>query len=350
MTQPRLRVAVVGLGYFSQFHLAAWRAQPDAELVGLCDRDPDLTDRMARDLGVPGDADLSALLNHTAPDIVDIIAPPDAHDALVRSALAPGRVIICQKPFCQSLDQARGLIDAARAADCRIVIHENFRFQPWYREIRDLLDRGDLGQVFQARFALRPGDGRGPRAYLDRQPAFQTMPRLLIHETGVHFIDLFRWLFGDITSVYADLRRLNPAIAGEDAGTLLLTHSSGTASQFDGNRLADHVAQNPRHTMGEFELLGEAGTLTLNGDGALALRPFGKAEATPIAISRPIDTTSFGGGCVAALIAHVVQATLTDQPYENEAATYLHVMQASAAAYTSAAEGRRIDLDPERTP
>ena len=42
------------------------------------------------------------------------------------------------------------------------------------------------------------------------------MPRLLIHETGVHYIDTFRYLFGTPTAVHADLRRCNPVIAGED--------------------------------------------------------------------------------------------------------------------------------------
>ncbi|MEO0763052.1 MAG: hypothetical protein AAFZ09_14815, partial [Pseudomonadota bacterium] len=60
-------------------------------------------------------------------------------------------------------------------------------------------------------------DGQGPDAYHARQPYFQRMPRFLVHETAVHWIDTFRYLMGEAETVYADLRRLNPAIAGEDA-------------------------------------------------------------------------------------------------------------------------------------
>ena len=338
---PERRVAVVGLGYFSQFHLSAWAAQPGAALTAVCDRDAGRADEAASRFGAQAHANLQTVLAED-PDILDIVVPPAAQDALIRQALTPGRVIICQKPFCTSLAEAEALTEAAEAAGTTLVIHENFRFQPWYRRIREILDAGDLGELYQARFALRPGDGRGPRAYLDRQPGFQTMPRFLILETGVHFIDLFRWLFGPVETVYADLRRLNPAITGEDAGLLLLTHRSGMRSLFDGNRLADHVADNPRRTMGELEIEAEAGLLRLDGTGRLSLRRFGAQAFEPVPLNRPVDEDSFGGGCVAALIAHVLAALDGRGALENTARDYLAVMRAVEAAYRSGAEARAI--------
>ncbi|MEQ3679943.1 hypothetical protein [Pseudophaeobacter sp.] len=79
----------------------------------------------------------------------------------------------------------------------------------------------------QVTFRLRPGDGQGAEAHLDRQPYFQNMPRFLVHETAVHWVDTFRYLLGNPLSVYADLRRENPVIAGEDAGYVLFDHRDG---------------------------------------------------------------------------------------------------------------------------
>lgn len=346
MADGELRVAVAGLGYFSRFHLNAWATQPGARLVGLCDRDPGRLAAARAQYAVAGARALTALLRDCSPDIVDIVAPPDAHGDLIRAALAPGRLLICQKPFCRSLQEARQVMDEADAAGTAVVIHENFRFQPWYRQIRRVLESGRMGQIYQARFALRPGDGRGPRAYLDRQPAFQTMPRLLIQETGVHFVDLFRWLLGDIRTVYAQLRRLNPAIAGEDAGTMILTHVDGAVSVLDGNRLSDHVTPDPRRTMGEMTIEGEGGTLCLDGSGQVLLRRFGESDCETVPLDDPVDTGSFGGGCVAALIAHVVAAWGSGKLPENTARDYFHVMEAAEAAYRSAADGRLISLTP----
>ncbi|MEZ5906603.1 MAG: hypothetical protein R3C69_16410 [Geminicoccaceae bacterium] len=94
-------------------------------------------------------------------------------------------------------------------------------------EIRRQLEGRANRRLFQASFRLRTGDGQGPRAYLDRQPYFQQMGRFLVHETAIHFIDVFRFLLGEPEAVLARLVRLNPAIAGEDAGVIF---------EFAGNR------------------------------------------------------------------------------------------------------------------
>lgn len=335
-----LRVAIVGLGYFSTFHIEAWQSESGTEVVAATDPNPERRDWAASEYVLPVCEDLDAVLA-TSPDIVDIVAPPLAHAKILRAAMAPNCVLICQKPFCTSLAEAQAVVAEAESVGARIVVHENFRFQPWHRAIKSVLDAGTLGQIYAARFDLRPGDGRGPDAYLARQPAFQTMPRLLIHETGVHFIDLFRWMFGEITEVYADLRRLNPAIAGEDAGMLMLTHDGGVQSVFDGNRLADHVTDAPRRTMGEMRVEGEGGTLRLDGQGRVWLRCFGAQDETSVPLPFAPDD-SFGGGCVAALISHVAVAARNGGAFENEAQHYLSVIAVTDLAYRSAEEGRKL--------
>ena len=338
-----MRVGVVGLGYFSQFHLSAWQTEPNCELIGVCDIDQTLAKQAAQTIGTTAFDCIDDLLT-TKPDIIDLVLPPVAQANLIRQCLAPGRLIICQKPFCTSLAEAEAITSEAEQADTTLIIHENFRFQPWHRTIKSTLVKGDLGQVYSARFALRPGDGRGSDAYMARQPTFQKMKRFLVQETAVHFIDLFGWFFGEIESVYADLRKLNPHIAGEDAGMLTFTHQDGVRSVFDGNRLADHVSDNPRRTMGEMEIIGENGTLSLDGAGRVWMRKFGARNFCEISLVEQVDDSSFGGGCVAALIRHAVQARLGHVAHENTARDYLRVIRACEAAYKSNAEARRIQL------
>ena len=225
-------------------------------------------------------------------------------------------------------------MELADAAGITLVVHENFRFQPWYRTIAQVLHSGGIGPVQQATFRLRTGDGQGPRAYLDRQPYFQAMPRLLVHETGVHWIDTFRYLLGPIEAVYADLRRLNPAIAGEDAGHVLFDIEGGARALFDGNRHLDHAARDTRLTLGEALIEGTGGTLSLDGDGTVRRRAFGAVEADTVLAPR--DWPGFGGDCVHALQDHVVAGLLHGQPFENEARDYLRVMEVEAAVYRSA--------------
>lgn len=338
-----IAVATVGAGYFARFHHEAWARMRGVRLVGVCDRDAERAAAFAKEFGADAAFDHAArMIAEARPDLLDIIAPPAEHRALVALAAEAGIDVICQKAFTRSLSEARETVALAEAAGIRLAVHENFRFQPWYREVRRLLEDGQLGDVFAATFRLRPGDGRGPGAYLERQPYFQAMPRFLVHETAIHFIDTFRFLFGDISAVYADLRRLNPAIAGEDAGTLLFTHASGMRSLFDGNRLADHAAHNRRLTMGEFVLEGTEETLTLDGNGNLFLRAFGHNEER-LYPYHWLDR-GFAGDAVFALQSHVVAHLERGEALENSGRAYLANLEAEEAVYRSAEEGRRIAL------
>ncbi|MDH5538181.1 MAG: hypothetical protein OEY03_02140 [Rhizobacter sp.] len=61
----------------------------------------------------------------------------------------------------------------AEARRTPLVVHENFRFMPSFRECRRLIDARHFGRLHGITFRLRPGDGQGARAYLDRQPYFR---------------------------------------------------------------------------------------------------------------------------------------------------------------------------------
>ncbi len=334
-----LRVACLGAGYFSRFHLDGWQRIAGAEVVAVCDRDP----ARAASTGFAAFADLQAMLAEVRPDILDIILPPAGHAAAIRTAIAAGvPTIICQKPFCLSLQEAQEMVDLAQAAGTNLIVHENFRFQPWYRAIKRAIAAGQVGEVLQATFRLRPGDGQGPQAYLDRQPYFREMPRLLIHETGVHFIDVFRFLFGEITEVYADLRQVNPVLKGEDAGYVINTHQNGVRSVFDANRCLDHAADNRRRTMGEALVEGTEGVLTLAGDGSVLLRAFG--ANTQEVILGPDTFDGFGGDCTRALQAHVVAALQGSGAFENSAADYLRIIETEAAVYRAAETGGKVQI------
>ena len=298
----KLRIAGIGAGYFSRFHLEGWCGIAEAALVAWCDTDAARVAAMASEFGIPRTfTDAASMLDTVKPDLVDIVTPPPAHAALVALAHARRIPVICQKPVAPSWSESVALADAADRAGVLCAIHENFRFQPWYREAKRLLDAGVLGTPHSVAFRLRPGDGQGPSAYLDRQPYFQTMPRLLVLETAVHWIDTFRFLLDDVAAIAARLRRINPSIAGEDAGYLLFEFAGGTTGLFDGNRLNDHIASNPRRTMGEMWLEGSAGVLRLDGDARLWWKPHHGDERAHAYDAGP---ATFGGGCCGALERH----------------------------------------------
>jgi len=337
-----VRLCVAGTGFFSQFHYEAW-SRLDVELAGICSLDADGAAEIAKRFpGCRVYGDFVTMLDDVRPDLVDIVTPPPTHLAFVAACVERGISAICQKPFCGGLADAEKAAALAADSGVTVIVHENFRFQPWFTETARLLGEGGLGEVYQGTFRLRPGDGQGPDAYLSRQPYFQTMPRLLVHETLVHLIDVFRYLFGEVVSVSADLRKLNPVIAGEDAGIVLLAFADGRRAVIDGNRLVDHAARNRRLVMGEMLIEGSGGVLRLDGDGDLHRRRFGENDESPV----PYDWTDngYGGDCVYRLNAHVLDCLASGRTPVNTAGDYLANLRIVEAVYRSAAEARRIDL------
>ena len=342
----KLRVATIGAGYFSQFHHEAWAGMEEVDLVAVCDLDVEKARGLAELWRIPATyTDASEMLDAEKPDLLDIIAPPAAHLELIRLAAERGvPAAICQKAFCRSLAEAQEATRVAEAADMRLIVHENFRFEPWHGEVKRRIDERLLGDLYQVGFRLRPGDGQGPRAYLDRQPYFQKMERFLIHETAIHLIDVFRFFLGEVATVTARLARLNPVIAGEDAGYVIFEFRSGARALFDGNRLVDHRADNRRLTMGEMLVEGSTGILRLDGYARLFHRAMGDNEERELAYEW--SNTGFAGDSVRRLQRHVVEHLTRQAPEMNTAREYLANLRVEEAVYESASSGRTIEVAP----
>lgn len=338
-----LKIVCSGTGYFSQFHYEAWTRLPNAKIVGVNNRNIAKAQAFANTYNIECyDSDLEALLIKCKPDLVDIITPPETHLNAVKTAAKLGIDVICQKPFGETLSQAQEMVEIARKANIQVIIHENFRFMPWYRHIKTLLNTHRIGDVLNVEFKLRPGDGQGPEAYLARQPYFQTMPKFLVHETAIHLVDTFRFLFGEPIQLFAKLRRCNPHICGEDSGVIIFEFADNIQAIFDGNRLLDHSSSNARRTMGEMEIAGTKGEIRLNGEGQIFVREF--AQQNFVEQRYDWRDQHFGGDCVFNTIEHIAMQYLYDKPIENQAHEYLKNIEIEHAIYESAERGKLIDL------
>lgn len=339
-TPTPLRGVAVGAGYFSRFHLDAWRRLPGVEIVALADREPERARAAAVQFGLPrtsSSQELATLLDTERPDFVDLITPPETHLDLVRLAAARGIAVVCQKPLAPTVDEARAVVAAARAGGIRLMVHENWRWQPWYREMKRQLDASAIGELFSISVRTRLGDGWPAAAYLARQPYFRTYPRLLVHETGIHFLDTFRFLGGEITSVYARLQRRNPAIAGEDAGQIVCGFASGATALLDASRYNEAETSDPRYTFGAVRLDGRGGHLELDLEGNLTLKQLGEPA---VRLEYAHERRGFAGDSVLALQRHFVDRLRDGGPFESTGEDYLCTTALVEACYRSHASGQ----------
>lgn len=324
-----LRGGIIGCGFFGGIQLEAWRRMSGVEIVAACDP---LLDR-ARQFAPAAYSNPAEMMGTERLDFIDIATRPDTHVALVKLSVAHQLPAICQKPLAENMDQALELRDLVQASGVPVMIHENWRWQPWYREAKRRITAGEIGAPITYTFRIRQRDGLGPNAF-PNQPYFREMPRLLVFETLIHPIDTARFLFGDIANVQAKLRSYNPAIRGEDRAIVVLQHASEMDGIVDGHRFRNPEPPGP--AMGDAVFEGEEGTMHILATGEIRIN----------GDSVFINTTQQGykGDSVLATQQHFLDSLRTGAPFETSVDRYLGSFATVEAAYRSAAEQRCVSV------
>jgi len=340
-TMP-LKGVAMGAGYFSRFQYEAWTRIPEVKITAIYNR----TESKAREMMAAYDvpryySDWREMIDQEHPDFADIITPPETHEEMCDFLAGRDVHIICQKPLAPDFETSRRIVGRAKAAGVRFMVHENWRWQPWYRKIKSIQQGGEIGEFTHICFRMRMGDGWGERAYLDRQPFFRDYPRLLVYETGVHFVDTFRYLLGEVAEVYANLRRLNPVIRGEETGQVFFRFESGATAIWDANRYNETESPSPRFTFGELRIDAMKGHLTMDTESNLRIKRLGEP-------GRDVDyhrtNVNFAGDCVCAVQRHFVDCFLSDTEFESNGEDYLKTLRVVEAIYESAQSRKAVKL------
>jgi len=338
----RLKGVGIGAGYFSRFQYEAWRRIPEVEITAIYNRTEQKARAMMAEYGIQRYySDWREMIERERPDFVDIITPPETHEEMCAFAARRGVHIICQKPLAPAFETSRRIVETAREAGVRFMVHENWRWQPWYRQIKRIQQAGLVGEFTHILFVMRMGDGWGPNAYLDRQPFFRHYPRLLVYETGVHFIDMFRYLVGEVAEVYAHLRRLNPVIQGEETGQVFFRFASGATAIWDANRYNEVESPSPRYTFGQMRIDAMGGHITLDTEANLRVKPLGQPGWD---VQYPHQDINFAGDCVYAVQRHFVDCMLSGAEFEPNGDDYLKTLAVVEAVYESARRGEVVRL------
>lgn len=325
----RLKIVLAGAGWISPFHLAGWTAMPGVEVAAVCDPALDRARARAAEFGIPRTyADFAEMLERERPDAVDIATSVGSHAPLARLAAERGVHVLLQKPMAPTAAEGEALVRDV-GDRVRVMVHENFRFRPHYLAVREWLAAGKIGTPRQARLAVRSSgflsiDGAVP-ALLVRQPYLQAFPRLLIFEGLIHHLDVLRCLFGDLTVESATLRRINPALTGEDTAVVVLTGTDGFTAVLDGSYAAPGYPATP---VDRLEIMGTGATLLYD---VTRLALVGQDE--PSLAFDPLHTYQ---APFTAAIRHFVDCLTSGRPFETEAADNLAVLRLVEACYAAA--------------
>jgi D-apiose dehydrogenase len=324
------RGGLIGCGYFSQHHQEAWKRMPNVQIVAACDRDI----QRAQAAAVRAYSSAEEMLDVEDLDFVDIVTRSTAHMELIAMAAVRGLAIICQKPMAPDWETACRIVEVSENSRVRLMIHDNWRWQPWYRTAHSIIARGDIGSPVGYGFRCRWPDGSGDEPYA-KQAYFRQLRRLMIDETLVHHIDTARFLFGDITSIYAEAERINARILGEDHAILTLRHVNQVLGWMDGHSLLDHEGPGP--TLDEATFEGDLGSIRITNSG--------EVWSGNRKIWSNDFTKGYRGDSVYATQAHFIDCLETGLPFETSAREYLEKTFAVVeAAYSSVAWHRAVGI------
>jgi predicted dehydrogenase len=211
----RFRIGCIGAGFImADVHLAAYAAA-GFPVVAIASRNQEKAAEVAARWRIATVRDNpGALIEDPQVEILDIAYPPDQQPDLIRHALRQPHIkaILAQKPLAMNLDVARVLVAETKAAGKILSVNQNMRFDQSIRVLKQLLERGDLGEPVLATIEMR--------AIPHWQPFLKSYDRLTLLNMSIHHLDALRFLFGDPETI--------TTIARTDPRTTF-AHSDGIA-------------------------------------------------------------------------------------------------------------------------
>ena len=229
---PRHRIGIVGSGGIANNHVIGYRLA-GADVVAVCDIDPTMLARRQKEWEIPaGYADYHELINDPSVEAVSVCTPNSSHHPITIAAAKAGKHVLCEKPVSMDLHQAEEMIDACATAG--VVFQVGHHLRSWVTAVRakELIDRGDLGEVSYARFrqAHDWGGSHVVRGVFGSK-ALSGGGTLL--DNGCHMFDLARYLGGDVRDVFARITTRKFEVEVEDTATASLGFASGALGQVE---------------------------------------------------------------------------------------------------------------------
>lgn len=187
------------------------------KVVAACDTDPARRDMMADKYGCTTYSRIEELIADPAVELVDIATRSPDHAAHAIMALQAGKKVFLEKPIALSLAEAKKLAKVAAKYPDALFIRHNRRFEPGFQHIREIIDSGLLGEVYEIKLR-RQGFGRRD----DWQTILKCGGGQLLN-WGPHLVDhALQFLGGKVDSIWSDLRRIAAAGDAEDHVHIIL--------------------------------------------------------------------------------------------------------------------------------
>ncbi len=328
-------VLVVGLGSIGERHVRNLLAAGQKDVTVL--RRSDVPSRTLEPGSFRTITDINEALDRELSAVI-IATPSSLHVPLLLRVIEAGIPAMVEVPLASAMDGLPDVAAQAAAKDVPVLIAHNLRFHPCLQEMREMVERGDVGDGLysQAQFGeFLPGSHTW-EDYRDRYEARNDLGGGAIF-TSLHELDNAVWLFGPVDAVTCVARTRTLDIDVEDTAMMVLEHQSGVLSQIT----LDFVQRPYRRWL---QIVGSNGTLEWEflsnevrrfTDAKVGWEVTFGADGYNAAQSYVDELAHF------ARVVRRVEAPMTDL------AQAMHVLSVGIAAHKSSAMGQRITIMPQ---
>ena len=290
--KTQYQAAIIGYGNMGRWHHIGVCQTPRIRITGAYDILPERRELAVQD-GLTVFDTLDGLLADSHIDIVIVATPNSSHKPLTCAALEAGKAVICEKPAAMTVEEMEAMTRTAQKHGRLLTVYQNRRRDPDFTAVRQAVESGILGRVFDLQSCVTACRGIPPgwRRYAAEGGG-------MMRDWGVHLIDQLLELFPfRVISVFCCMSHIS-GYGCEDGFRLLLTFENAlTASVLVGT---SHCVSPPR-----WMVFGDKGGLVISdweSEGKIVLRPKTDDYSRPIAYNKAGPTRTMAPGDASEII------------------------------------------------
>ena len=342
VTHRKIRFALVGCGRISANHFNAIRQHSErAELVGVCDVDPEALAAAVSATSARPYQSLTDLLEDTTADTVVLTTPTGLHPDQAVEIAASGRHVMTEKPMATRWHDGLRMVKACDDAKVRLFVIKQNRRNATLQLLKKAIDQGRFGRIYMVNinvFWTRPQEYYDSAAW---RGTWEFDGGAFMNQAS-HYVDLLDWLIGPIESIQAYTGTLARNIEVEDSGVMSVKWRSGALGSMNVTMLTY-----PKNMEGSITILGEKGSVRVGGVAVNEIRHWEFEEPQPedeqIQQANYATTSVYGFGHPL-YYDNVINVLRGEAEPETDGREGLKSLELIIAAYLSARDGQRVAL------
>ncbi len=229
MSQAPVRVAALGMGWWSDVLADAMKRSGQFEIVSCYTRSEDKRRAFAEKYGCRTAASYEEILKDSSIAAVVNTTPNNVHLETTRQAAEAGKHIFLDKPIANTVRESFEMAEACQKAGVILSLGYQRRRETHFRWVKSEIDAGRFGKLVQAECNISR-DRLGQFDLSSWRYTAAGMPGGVMLQIGIHYVDVLEYLMGPVKSVSARLAQLVLPGDNPDVANMILQHENNALS------------------------------------------------------------------------------------------------------------------------